>query len=196
MIKIFAGVAAVLGLSWASAASAAIWRVDFTVTDPFEIRSPSFGTAGAHLVIDVSDISNALGTRDILSVAGNVGADVVSGIVPNSNQPDPYDFAGTPFIFDDVFIPSGPYFTEYGVLFRGISGSTYNIFHADGLDFLYEVNPAGRSASFNEGVVTASVPEPATWAILLTGIFGTGVVLRRRRDGALSHWARLGGGRA
>ena len=32
----------------------------------------------------------------------------------------------------------------------------------------------------------ASVPEPATWAMMLLGVFGAGAMLRRRRAGALA----------
>ncbi|HWF00968.1 MAG TPA: PEP-CTERM sorting domain-containing protein [Caulobacteraceae bacterium] len=46
----------------------------------------------------------------------------------------------------------------------------------------------GNTETTNLGGITfTAAPEPAAWAIMLTGMFGVGAVLRRRRAAALAH---------
>jgi hypothetical protein len=55
---------------------------------------------------------------------------------------------------------------------------------ADGNDRFYtivEVNPYDGHQSFGIGWPLPGVPEPTTWAMMLTGFFGMGSVLRRQR---------------
>lgn len=47
-------------------------------------------------------------------------------------------------------------------------------------DTFYSNNGGSYSVQV-ERVVTGAIPEPATWAMMLTGFFGLGVVVRRRR---------------
>jgi hypothetical protein len=57
---------------------------------------------------------------------------------------------------------------------------------SDILSFLASGSPAGNlpPVALLDGVSLTAVPEPATWAVLLLGIFGVGFAARRRRAGA------------
>ncbi|MFZ5721299.1 MAG: PEPxxWA-CTERM sorting domain-containing protein [Pseudomonadota bacterium] len=47
-------------------------------------------------------------------------------------------------------------------------------------------NPDGRGGYVVNGEAVGGVPEPATWAMMISGFFGAGVVLRSRRKGVLA----------
>ncbi len=45
-----------------------------------------------------------------------------------------------------------------------------------------ESGPSNQQGNLLDNVSLTAVPEPATWAMMMTGLFGLGAVLRRRRE--------------
>jgi hypothetical protein len=90
---------------------------------------------------------------------------------------------------DGSYIGTTPYEPEYGsssgypnssatfVTTLG-PGTSHDFQLADQTDFLL---PAGVSVT-----ITSAVPEPASWALMLTGVFGLGAALRARRSRLLT----------
>ena len=84
---------------------------------------------------------------------------------------------------DNTLYESTPlYFSLGGVSFSS-AGGDYNIYAYNGGDYLLKssVDPVGYPAN-GQLLTTAlvSVPEPATWSLMLLGVFGLGAALRRR----------------
>jgi hypothetical protein len=73
---------------------------------------------------------------------------------------------------------------EYGIAVSSTDGAI----QADILsDLLIQDNGRGRalgivSESGTQNQIIGLVPEPATWAMMMVGVFGLGAMLRRRRD--------------
>ncbi len=68
------------------------------------------------------------------------------------------------------------YFTDYA------TGAYHNLNDAnDRFYTIVEVNPLDGHQSFAVGWTLPGVPEPTTWAMMLTGFFGMGAMLRNRR---------------
>jgi hypothetical protein len=71
----------------------------------------------------------------------------------------------------------------YADYFNAYSTGAYHSL-ADGNDRFYTIvqdNPYDRHQSFAVGWTLPGVPEPTTWAMMLTGFFGMGAMLRNRR---------------
>lgn len=141
----------------------------------------------ATLYLTTSDVLNALGGYDILAASGTVDGAAVTGLVLNPNQPN----MGTvgAFGFDNVLFTSGPGLSEPGLVVTtaaltlnfGYSGGYYAI-SADGST---HVNGHGQTVfntkfSYGDGSLRA-VPEPSSWAMMVTGFGLLGGTMRRRR---------------
>ncbi len=59
---------------------------------------------------------------------------------------------------------------------------TFNFTAIDSTTTLSFQGASGNNYIGLDNVVLAAVPEPASWAMLMLGIFGAGAVLRRRRE--------------
>jgi hypothetical protein len=129
-------------------------------------------------------------TGNVLTVTGTVtglGAGTIS-YVPSlgSTVVDPA------FTYDDIlFAGSNPKFDLQGLVFETASYE-FNVWgnSADNYSF-YNTTPIGTqnslSAGDGPGQVTVSitaVPEPATWAMMILGFLGMGVVSYRRKNSA------------
>jgi hypothetical protein len=73
--------------------------------------------------------------------------------------------------------PSGGFVDDNGLGFNG-GGEDFNLFFSSSTGYNLIVPHAGISAG---GTATLSVPETATWAMLLIGLGGLGGLLRTRR---------------
>jgi hypothetical protein len=93
---------------------------------------------------------------------------------------------------DNLYYLSGPFFVDgQGLSFTTAAGISANLFITN--DTAYRVNTQG--AGLLTGIVTASsmpvtpaapsVPEPATWAMMLVGFGAAGYSLRRRNSRAM-----------
>lgn len=74
-------------------------------------------------------------------------------------------------VFTDLNVPGATDVSAFGINDAG--QVVLNTFNSDGVATNYLYSPGG-------------VPEPATWALMLTGFFGLGSLLRRQRKLALS----------
>ena len=158
----------------ASSANAATYIVDFS------------GTGGATAEFDVStaDTVNAVGGYDVLALTGgNVNGDAVTGLLVNPSQPAVFN-NGT-WVYDNVLFPNAtPFIDYYSIVATLASGGTANLFVNSPADYELMVAPPGGGYSLDShGLATLAggVPEPATWLIMTSGIFGMGMALRMRR---------------
>ena len=115
----------------------------------------------------------------------STGLLTIPGEIDNPNIPNlVFTYTGAPFNAS-----SGPFAP---VDFSGLSARS--IYGAQGVDTFAAItvknNPNGRPGGtgtpiYDAGFITVpargAIPEPATWAMMLTGFGGAGVLLRRRR---------------
>jgi PEP-CTERM motif len=171
-MKMFvAGVsAALLAASLISPASAAIYDFSFSGRDgtaTFAIDTTK-GTAATAGQVDFFNVPGSYsGTLGSASTAG----EIVFG--------EPYLFAGvvtiTPADFQILGSPVGS-FEQFGgpALF---SGSTSNPIFNIGTFNLSSIVDGPATIT-----ITAAVPEPATWAMMILGFFGVGFMAYRRKQ--------------
>jgi hypothetical protein len=172
LLKLAAGAAALL---LAGQAHAATWLVNYTATsgDPLN----------ANLTLTASDTLNAVNGYDVTGVSGDVAGDLISGLVPNLNQPYfSYSDDGL-YIFDNVVSAGAPNLSWYGLLFRGSTGVEYNLFSTSPSSFQLSAAQDGHYVANSYGTlaVTNGVPEPAAWTMMIVGFGGIGAMMRRRR---------------
>lgn len=128
----------------------------------------------ANLFITTSDVLNGAGGYNVLSVAGNVNADTVTGIAP-INPPG--------FSTDNVFFSANPVFNVSGLGFLSAT-ATYNLWGTGpGAYTLYGTTNGGVDGYFlrTAGQLTVqAVPEASTWALMIMGFGLMGLAMRRR----------------
>jgi hypothetical protein len=175
-IGAFLATCALFGAATAVPATAAIYDFDYT------------GTMGGNLILTTSNTLDAVGGFDITGISGTFGGDAITSLVSNPNQPNS-STSGT-FTWDNVLFPSGARaFDRFGVAFTTADG-TFNVFDAiaDGSGGTtatpYGLIVATGVESFGTGTLTAAVPEPSTWAMMILGFLGVGFLAYRRKKGA------------
>jgi hypothetical protein len=106
-----------------------------------------------------------------------------------------YNQDGDPNVSLDVTWNGVNVFSEYhteSATSPNFTANVYNNFTArvvgtGGSDSLVFTSVNDPSLTFLDNVsLTSAVPEPATWAMMLLGLFGVGFVLRGRKQGALA----------
>lgn len=131
-------------------------------------------------VFNTSNTLNAASAYDILGITGSVlgaGGGSITGLVSNPSQPYPTTNYG--FIYDNNFV-----LNNNGVLFTVGSGSIWNLF-TEGAGFrLYTYDAEGSTGKVDQlgTMVSAPVPEPETYAMMLAGLGLMGYVARRRKQ--------------
>jgi hypothetical protein len=168
--------AAAAGLFVAGAAHAA--------TDVFTFSDTADGIFATG-TLQVDNAPTGAGTYDITGVTGSVmngslaspTVDPIVGVIGNTNSPNAtVDFG---FQYDNQL----PLNTN-GVLFQGASGAIYNLWSNGGsAGELYTYGLPGVPNFDAHGVVSVSagVPEPSSWAIMLMGFGALGAAVRGRR---------------
>lgn len=140
-------------------------------------------------------------TTGIVSLTGTTGFDVDANGIPQPGSVDAGQYPG----YAAVFNPNGSYTADgsYGPAGSGVKiGALAGTFTADGssgyfnLGTLAFLNFAGPTVlygyvndTFNDNntgafaVTVTSVPEPASWGLMILGFGVAGYVMRRRRVG-------------
>jgi hypothetical protein len=154
-------------------ASANVYDVTYTVAgvgavDLILTTEDTPTTTGAYggLGYQVTDVT---GTRDGVAVTGPFSA----------------------FSADNVLFPSSPYFDYSGLTYTS-AGDSYGLYWANAsrsradAGFYAECYASGCNDTINFRDVTdlrvSAVPEPATWALMLLGFAGMGIVGYRRKS--------------
>jgi len=149
--------------------------------------SDAGSVVSADLLITTSDTTNSAGLFDIVGVTGTVDGNAVDTLYPNPNSPSPDSTQFDHYIFDNQFGP-GARISENGILI-GSGSMLYNIGYLGPNDTFPDyyilssaVGAPGSSilGSFGHASL-AAVPEPASWAMMLTGFGLAGMAMRRRR---------------
>jgi hypothetical protein len=169
-----AALAVAFGCVAATTASAALVYDTLTVYDPSDAVFASLTVTEAEQAADPSMIDYLPGVPVDVSEFGNYGV-VLEGSVPVDifgiavDGPDPYDLAFAPGAVAQTYTVQNP------VPDTGLP-----------IDMTMYLDPAlqadGYTAFFSaSGNFIISVPEPATWAIMLVGVGLLGATLRGRR---------------
>lgn len=158
---------------------------------------PVFGAntvMSATLNLTTSDVLNAVGGYDILSADGTIDGVTVLGLQANLTPPDPI-LEGY-FRYDNVLYLSGPVIDPWGLVVNTAGGSfnfgwvgdpdSPSSYYAIMFDGTTHINPHTGlpvpTSYYSEGAVSlAAVPEPASWAMMVTGFGLAGAAMRRRR---------------
>lgn len=177
---------------------AGLATVALLMSQPAKAAVYSLGGFGFSAQIQTSDTLNSLGGFDItgLSVAGYGGV----SLLPNQPPPNPLPGvstlqldSGLPFGYDNTFFASGPYFDGFGLAFQ-IGGGKFGILSCSSDLFgvcldtsTYQLtvggpnNPMGEfDLNWTGPIVVTGVPEASTWAMMILGFVGLGVMSWRR----------------
>ena len=160
---ILAGAAAAAALSVAAPAQATVTMTNYAISGT--------GTGTFTLSYDSTTSAYSLVTLDF-SLAGSTYDTSNSGIAVNGSDLVLGAFAGGGVLtvdgtFNDFWLWFDPTLASQSV-------SGFNAYYGTGTGLL-------RAGSYTVTQVTAGVPEPATWALMLLGFGGMGLVVRRRR---------------
>lgn len=79
-------------------------------------------------------------------------------------------------------LTGGPFATGGALAVYDVAGA--GTFALNGRNVFF--NPDGRGGYVVNGEATGAIPEPAAWAMMITGFFGAGAVIRTRRRGELA----------
>ncbi|SHM84978.1 PEP-CTERM protein-sorting domain-containing protein [Bradyrhizobium lablabi] len=153
--------------------SSALYTVDAVVT-----ATPDGGN------FDITGITGS-GTSN-----GNLFS--ITGLVSDPSNPTPPNTgtaAGGAWVYNDVIF-TGPLRFDYnGVVFTADNGALYNLytqnFNNPSFDSLLTTDQFGGGAGtahLGTGTITAAVPEPSTWAMIILGFAGIGFMAYRRKS--------------
>ena len=147
----------------------------------------TFDFAGPGLIADgsfaTSNVANGDGSFDITSISGVADGLAITGLVaPTANDVSPDGI----FDFDNKLFSGNPVFDINGVLFN-TAAEEINIY-ANGASNYLDAKAAGgvltdggTPGTFVINGVSA-VPEPSTWLLMIAGIGGIGLMLRRAKQ--------------
>ena len=189
-------------------ASAAVYLFDYAGVDASITTSNTLNTNGAGYGLSGYDITGMTGTFTANGTTYNIlgilnpntfasvvagGSHTFSGYTPHGNETLEsniivnndvvlatlvnIDGAGANVTFDNLWQASDPFLDGNGLVFaiRDGGGVAYvNIWGNGPGDYQ-------TFASYNNNVPYAVVPEPASWAMMLFGVFGLGFTLRNSR---------------
>ena len=161
----------------ATPASAATFLFSYSGTNA---TNGAFTATGTITTTNTTTTVNGRQAYTITGITGTRNGSAITGLIAAGT-----DFGGVPI--DDYLYATGPYLTDAGFGFS-VAGTTnlFNPYYFDGAYQEYVRTAAGADFQNTSGVtftltaVTAGVPEPATWAMMLVGFGAIGGALRRR----------------
>jgi hypothetical protein len=168
----------------------------------FMVHYVSNGAAplAADLTVTTSDVLNAVGGYDVLGIAGDVSGDTITGLTVNPDQPNSHYSADGWFIYDNVYFPSLPSVSYWGLLFTSATHE-YNLFSDNATQYqLYQATPGVGFTQNSVGSLLstpvtlvdlasqasaqAAVPEPTSWLTMAVGFGLLGGFMRSNRKAA------------
>jgi hypothetical protein len=155
-------------------ASAAIQETfDFTLTGvPAGGFAAGFSGSGS---ITATESTNGAWTVD--SIAGSLSG-TFNGVVLSGNITGLENFLGT----DQLIFPSSATLVDgHGIGFSLSDGQVVDIFNSGFPAGFYTVESTNTNGTA-EFALTAAVPEPSTWAMMILGFFGVGFMAYRRKQ--------------
>ncbi len=167
-------IAAIASVLFAQSANAAQYILNYSGT-----KLGQTAILFATLKIDTADFVNGGGGYDVNSVTGTVDGETVLGLIANPNTPGTTQAAG--FVFNNILFNANPAFDLNGLAFTTSTGS-WNLWGTDTDAYTLMKYAGGRYTGAVDGQLSvAAVPEPASWAMLITGFGMIGAATRRRR---------------
>jgi hypothetical protein len=161
--------AAAAGMFAASPATAAQYIFNFSGTGFFGGPLNGTGTLTTNNASFVNPL-NGYTAQTITGITGTYNGSAITGLanVTGSNN---------------IFYLTGPFFVDgNGLGFSTAAGAAVNLFITN--DTSYRVNAGGLNTGLvtaSATAVTAAVPEPATWAMMILGFGAIGSAIRRMR---------------
>jgi hypothetical protein len=148
----------------------------------------SFTTAGGSKIAQGTLITDTAVNQfgNVTKISGEVNGVTIKNVVALGTV-DPL------FTFDNTIAPEAPpSISQPGLLFNDIDLTEYNLYTDSSGDFHLDLgNPvAGGGYVYGDNYVgtfaiapmdATGVPEPAFWALMLTGFFGVGTMIRATR---------------
>jgi hypothetical protein len=130
--------------------------------------------------LSTTDAPNADGFYQIISITGSRNGDTITGLFPTG-----FAIPGNePFVVDNLIRIDGPgQITVEGFGYSLASGAYANPYYADFLSPPSYSEVFTHATTFSEVAVSSfyasPVPEPAAFALLLSGLVGLGLAVRR-----------------
>jgi hypothetical protein len=148
----------------------------------FQSRDAELTATGEFTVDSAEQVTNMSG-----AISGLTNQ-TISAVTANSSFPTASYSPDGSFIYNDVYYPTGMAFDINGVLFTtaqnpggywnlwGSSPGNYTLYESAG-SYNYPIQEIGTLS-------VVATPEPSTWAMLVLGFAGLGLVGRRRQRSA------------
>ncbi len=182
-LKSLCSAALFISLAAAMPAKAAVFDITFDSTN-IDINAQVTATLDA-------------GNYDVTGITGTVLSNAVlssiTSLVTASNNPPTPPQTGISvdglFQFNDVIFTSpGYHFDSNGLLFTS-NGFEYNLFTRDNVNMVLNTTDPNSGGTFQTDIAAttaaiSAVPEPSTWAMMILGFAGIGLMAyRRKRNG-------------
>ena|SRR6202012_1494622 len=167
-----------MGLLTTSAANASVYQ---------------FVGLGLDITVTTSNTLDAAGGYDITGLSGTLSGYGTVSLITNPNQPNVFTIQNPPFSgganlsIDNVWYSSDPHLDGNGLAFLTAGGLTGGLWgNSAGNYGLFLGNYDIYIASSSDVTVSAAVPEPSTWAMLILGFASIGFMAYRRRRSTLA----------
>jgi hypothetical protein len=156
-------------------ANAATYRFNFSTNDSLFTVTAAITTA---------DTLDAVGGYDVLSISGTISGPGGGAITLEPNPTQPFSNYRVIFSYDNVYFPDESLQVDTAGILFSAGNYDYNLYSNGATYYLSSNNPVGVYDP-GEGVAlggpfridsVTSAPEPSTWAMMLVGFAGLGVM--------------------
>jgi hypothetical protein len=174
--------AATLSLLAATPASAAEYLFAFNGSGLFGGTLTGSGTLTTDNTSTINPL-NGYTVQAITGITGTFNGSAITGLAPGT------------FGANNLYYLTGPFFVDgNGLGFTTASGIAANLFVTNGTSYRVNTQGAGLLTGLvtaQSSPVSAAVPEPSTWLLMLLGFGAIGYALRSTRRGITSQLARI-----